>query len=142
MPRNTLDTRDNPGSRTDTIPPVEPLDCRISIQPGYVLIERPVGYEIAMDELAKMLVELFAACKDANCRKVLVLGSEAKVNLTVADIHAFGVQATELPLQVAVVESHDASEADVRFLETVMKNRGSSIRFFDTETEAKDWLGV
>ena len=89
-----------------------------------------------------MLKEVSTFCKEAGCTKVLVLGAKTKVSLTVADIYGFGIEAAKLRLQVAVVESHDASNADVRFLETVMWNRGGSIQFFDAEKEAKDWLEV
>ena len=43
---------------------------------------------------------------------------------------------------MAIVESHDASIDDVKFLETVAQNRGGPLKFFDTEIAAKDWLGV
>ena len=95
-----------------------------------------------MSDQAALLTEVSTFCKKAGCKKVLIRGRKTKVNLTVADIHLFGTEAAKLRLQVAVVESHDASNADVRFLETVMWNRGGSIQFFDAEKEAKDWLEV
>jgi hypothetical protein len=93
-----------------------------------------------LSEQAAMLKEVSTFCKEAGCTKVLVLGPKTKVNLTVVDIYGFGTEAAKLHLQVAVVESHDASKEDVSFLETVMQNRGGSIRFFDTEKKAKAWL--
>lgn len=115
-------------------------DYKISIQPDYVLIERPLGYEVVLSEQAAMLKEVSTFCKEAGCTKVLVLGPKTKVNLTVVDIYGFGREAAKLRLQVAVVESHDASKKNVSFLETVMRNRGGSIQFFDTEKKAKEWL--
>jgi hypothetical protein len=47
-----------------------------------------------------------------------------------------------MQLPIAMAESHDASDEDVSFLENVVANRGEPIRFFDTEREAKDWLGI
>ena len=85
-----------------------------------------------------MLKEVSAFCKEAGCKRVLVLGSRTKVNLTLADIQVFGTEAAKLRLQVAVVESHDASNEYVNFLENVMWNRGGSIQFFDDEKEAQD----
>ena len=117
-------------------------DYKISMKPSYVLVERPPGYEVVLSDQAAMLTEVSTICEAAGCKKVLILGRETKVKLTVADIHLFGTEAAKLRLQVAVVESHDASNADVRFLETVMWNRGGSIQFFDAEKEAKDWLEV
>lgn len=95
-----------------------------------------------MSDQPAMLMEVSTICSEAGCRKVLIIGPKTKVNLTVADIYALGAEAAKLHLQVALVESHDASKEDVSFLETVMWNRGSSIRFFDTEQEAKDWLAI
>jgi len=46
----------------------------------------------------------------------------------------------KIRLQIAVVESHDASKDDGRFLETVVFNRGGPLQFFDTEDKARDWL--
>ena len=112
------------------------------MQPGYVLVERPVGYEVVLSEQPAMLMEISTFCNEAGCRKVLIIGPKTKVNLTVADIYALGAEAANLRLQVALVESHDASKEDVSFLETVIWNRGGSIRFFDTEQEAKDWLAI
>ena len=115
-------------------------DYKISTQPGYVLIERPLGYEVVLSEQAAMLKEVSTFCKEAGCTKVLVLGPKTKVSLTVADLYGFGIEAAKLRLQVAVVESHDASKEDVSFLETVMRNRGGWIQFFDTKEKAKEWL--
>ena len=115
---------------------------RTSIQPGYVLVERPVGYEVVSSEQPAMLMEISTFCNEAACRKVLIIGPKTKVSLTVADIYSLGAEAANLRLQVALVESHDASKEDVNFLETVMRNRGGSIQFFETEREAKDWLAI
>ena len=114
---------------------------RISIQPGYVLVERPMDYEVVWSEQPARLMEISALCKEACCQKVLVLGPRTKVRLSTRDIFNLGEMIGELGLQVAVAELHDASNKDVKFLQTVAINRGSPIRFFDNEQDAKDWLG-
>ena len=113
---------------------------KISIEPGYVLVERPENYEVIWSEQPAKLMEIAAACKKADCRKVLIMGSRTKVNLSVADIFDLGEKISKLQLQIAVVESHDASNEEVNFLEAVTMNRGRPIQFFDNEQDAKDWL--
>ena len=89
-----------------------------------------------------MLMEMSTFCKEAGCRKVLILGPKTKVDLAVLDIYDLGKEIAKLDLRIAMVESHDASNEDVYFLETVVWNRGGPIQFFDTEKEAKDWLEI
>ena len=115
---------------------------KISVQPGYLLVERPEDYEVVWSEQLARLREISAAYKDAGCRKVLVLGPRTRVRLSMVDIFNLGEEIAKSGLQVAVVESHDASSDKVGFLETVVSNRGRPIQFFDNEQEAKDWLGV
>jgi hypothetical protein len=114
----------------------------MSLQPGYVLVERPQDYEVVLKEQPATLMEMSAFCKAAACLKVLILGPKTKVNLSELDIIDLGKEIGKLNLQIAVVESHDASNEDVCFLENVALNRGGSIRFFDTQKEAKGWLRV
>lgn len=115
---------------------------QISIQPGYVLVERPPDYEVVWTEQPAELKKISAFCKEAGCRKMLVLGPRTKVTLSLLDIYNLGEEITKLGLQIAVVELHDASKEDVKFLEDVVINRGISIQFFDNEQDAKDWLGI
>lgn len=117
-------------------------DYNISIQDGYVLVERPEGYEVVANALPAMLMKLSAFCKTASCQKVLVLGPKTQVDLALLDIYDLGSEIANLHLQIAMVESHDVSDEDVSFLENVVANRGGPIRFFDTEKEAKEWLEV
>ena len=81
-------------------------------------------------------------CKEAGCQKVLVRGPKTKVRLSMSEIYRLGEHLATLGLQVAVVESHDESAENVKFLENVAANRGSPIQFFDAEQDAKDWLGI
>ncbi len=121
---------------------MENLEQKISIQPGYVLVERPPDYEVVWSEQPARLMEISAFCKEAGCRKVLVVGPRTKVTLSTFDIFELGEEIAKLGLQIAVVELHDASKEDVRFLELVATNRGRAIQFFDNEQDAKDWLGI
>ncbi len=89
-----------------------------------------------------MLTEMSAACEEAGCRKVLILGPKTKVNLEIFDIYDLGEQIARLHLKIAIVESHDASKDDESFLENVAFNRGGPLQFFINEEEARDWLEI
>ena len=115
---------------------------KISIQPGYVLVERPDDYEAVSSSQPAMLMELSVACKEAGCRKVMILGSSTKVRLSVPEIIELGEGIAKIGLRIAVVEKHDASAEDVELLENVATNRGGPIQFFDNEEDAKVWLSI
>ncbi len=115
---------------------------KISIQPGYVLVERPQDYRVVLNEQSARLMEISAACKEAGSRKVLILGPKTKVRLSVSDIYNLGQEIAKLGLRIALVESHDASKENEGFLINVVTNRGVPIQFFDNEQDAKDWLEI
>jgi hypothetical protein len=114
----------------------------ISIQSGYVLMENPPDHEIIWSEEQTKLRALAEVCREAGCHKVPVVGAKAKVHLTTMDIFNLGEEIAKMGIKVAIVEAHDASQDDETFLKIVASNRGSLIQFFDTEADAKDWLGV
>lgn len=113
---------------------------KISVRRDYILVERPKDYEVVLDEMPAMLAELSAACKEAGCRKVLILGPKTHARLETMEIHDLGNLIATTRLQIAIVELHDAPDDDVAFLETVVFNRGGPLQFFRDETEAKNWL--
>ena len=115
-------------------------DYQISLQSGYVLVERSPGYRVALDKMPAFLREISAFCDETRCRKVLILGSQTNVDLSIVDLFDLGEQIAESRLQIAIVESHDASDEDEYFLETVVFNRGGPLQFFETEESAKEWL--
>jgi len=114
----------------------------VSIQPGYVLVEDPPDYDVVLSEQAAKLQAISAACTQSGYKNVLVRGTQANVRLTPAEMFKFGESVAKLGIKAAIVNSHDASMEDEGFLETVATNRGSPIRFFDNEQDARDWLGV
>ena len=115
---------------------------KISVQPGYVLIERAQDYKVVWSEQPAFLREISAVCKEAGCQKVLILGPRTKVRLTMSEILDLGKGIAKLGVQIAVAESHDASNEDVKFLENTVGYRGVPFKFFDNEQDAKGWLGV
>ena len=118
------------------------LEQQISIQPGYVLVKRPPGYKVIREEQSAELMKISAYCKEADCGKVLVLGPRTTVMLSGFEIFNLGEEIAKLGLQIAVVESHNASKGDVRLLESLVNYRGCPFKFFDNEQYAKDWLGI
>ena len=114
----------------------------ISIQPGYVLVDDPPDYEVIWSEQPAKMQAIFAACSEAGVRKVLIRGSNTHVKLTSSQMLGFGQEIAKLHLQIAILNLSDASVEDGRFISDVATNRGSRIRFFENEQEAKDWLKV
>lgn len=115
---------------------------KISIQPGYVLVEDPPNYDVVWTEQPPKLRAMSAACSEAGYNKALIRGSKSNVKLTGAEIFKLGVEVAKLNLLVAVVTQHDTSKDTERFIENVVANRGLPIQFFENEQDAKDWLGV
>jgi hypothetical protein len=76
------------------------------------------------------------------CSKVLLLGRDTKVNLSPSQLLRLADQIAESNLQIAVVESHDASHQEVSFLRAIVLTRGRPIQFFDSELDARKWLGI
>ena len=116
-------------------------DYKISTERSYILVERSRDYEVVWSEQPAMLQKIADSCKEAGCKKVLVVGPRTRVSLSVTDIFNLGQEIAKLDLKIAVVELHDASNDDVKFLENVAMNRGGPIRFFDNQQEAEAWLG-
>ena len=114
----------------------------ISIQPGYVLVEDPPDYDLIWSEQPRKLQVIAAACSEAGTRKVLIRGTTVNVKMTPIEFFAFGEAVGKLGLNVAVVTQIDAPKEDSRLFENVAANRGSQMRLFDNEQDARDWLGV
>ncbi len=121
---------------------VSSRNYKVSTKPDYILVERLGFYEVDLNVFPVMLAEIMAACEIAGCSKVLVLGQQTKVNLPPSKIYDLAEQIADSNLQMAIVESHDASHQEVSFLRAIVLTRGRPIQFFDTEVDAKKWLGV
>jgi len=113
-----------------------------TFQVDYLQIERPEGCEIVLHEQPQFLSELAEGCKKAGVEKVLILGKRVKVRMSTLDLLDLGERVARLGLKIAVVESHDASAESVDFLESVARNRGGALEFFDEEGSARQWLGA
>ncbi len=114
----------------------------ISIRSGYVLVEDPPNYDVVWIEQPPKLRAISAACSEAGYDKVLIRGSQANVKLTPMQFFLLGQEVGKLNLKIAVSTFHDASREDERLLENAATNRGSPVRFFKKEQDAKDWLGI
>jgi hypothetical protein len=118
------------------------INQTISIKDGYVLVERPAGYEVNLSDQKLQLKKIAAACDEVGNRKVLIVGPRTKVNLSVFDIFHLGCLIAKYKLQVAVVELHDASTKDKNFFETVIANRWIPTKFFNNEKDARKFLKI
>jgi hypothetical protein len=115
---------------------------KISVKTDHVLVERSPGYEVVMADQPTTLAEWSKVCETTGIKKVLVLGHDTKVHLSLMDIFELGQKLAKLGLQIAVVETHDASTSSVEFLESVATIRGGPLKFFGDERSAKDWLEI
>ena len=114
----------------------------ISFQSGYVLVEDPPNYDAVWNEQRLKFQAISAACSEAGYTNVLIRGSQTNVKLTTAQIFALGQEIAKLKLTIAIVSRHGAAKEGERLLENAATNRGSPVRFFDNEQDARDWLGV
>jgi len=114
----------------------------ISIQSGYVLIEESPDFNLIRAELQPLLQAIEAACHKAQNRNVIIRGPKTKVKLSTMETLIFAREIAKLNLTIAITNQHDASKDFESLLEDVATNRGSPIRFFSSEEDAKDWLGV
>ena len=118
------------------------LNYKVIIWHDHVVIERPDEYEIDLDDMPAMLNEMSAACQKIGSSKVLMRGQKTKVNLSTSQIYDLGTEIASWNLHIAIVEKHDASNEEVNALKAVVVSNGPPIQFFDTEFEARSWLGV
>lgn len=112
-------------------------DCR-----DHIVIERPPGHVVVMEDQPQILSALSAACEKAGCNKVLVIGPQTRVLLSAFDILELGKEIAKMGLQMAIVERHDALEDAESLLVSAASNRGGTVQFFDNTRDAKKWLEV
>lgn len=123
--------------------PMKKPEYDISIQAGYVLVEDPPNYVVVREDIPAKLAAISGKCSEAGVNKVLVRTESANIRLGVTGLFYTGVDIATSRLKVAfVVTSHDATVDDEAFMETVVCNRGGSVQFFQSESEAIDWLDV
>jgi hypothetical protein len=121
---------------------VENLEQAISIRHDYVLVERPSEYRVVLSKQARDLLEISAACNKSACKKVLVLGPKTKISLSAFDIMELGEEIAKHGLQMAFADVHDASSDAMSLLEITVSRRGGAIKFFDSVTDAENWLEI
>ena len=59
-----------------------------------------------------------------------------------SELFELGKAIARQQLMIAFATEHDASAENARLFQNVATDRGSPIRFFDTEADARAWLGV
>ena len=114
----------------------------IKIESGYVLVEDPPDFVVVWSEQPDRLQAISDVCSEAGVRKVLMLGGNTHVQLAINEVLYLGREIGKHNLTVAVVNRHDAPDEYLSLVEDVAINRGGSIRFFQNEQDAKDWLDI
>ncbi len=117
-------------------------NIKITRRQGYMIVDRPARYTVKPDYEIRLYEQLVDACRQAHCKNVLMRGPDTRVNLSTMEVLDLGAHIADTRLNVAVAETHNASQDDVEFLQNVVWNRGGALRFFDSEREALHWLGV
>ena len=106
------------------------------------MVEEPAGFEVVWEEQKSRLHEITAACSKANTNKVLILGPLTKVNLSTTELLLLSKEIAKKDLHVALVVSTDISSELESFFEDIASNRGSPMKFFKHEKDARDWLSL
>ena len=114
----------------------------ITHQTGYILVEDPPNYSVVWSDLPSKIEAVSTACEEANCRKVLIRGTTVKMHLTTRELFELGNAIAKLRLQIAIVNTSGVLKEDKALLEEVAANDNSTLRFFDDEDSALDWLCV
>lgn len=111
-----------------------------SLHSGYVLVERPAGYELTYQSCLEGLTEITRHCDGSGCRRVLIVGPGTDVKLSVKEIYKLGKEISKQRLKIAIFESHGVTSEEMTFLETLVTCRGLPLRFFGNQQEATTWL--
>lgn len=106
------------------------------------MVEVPPNHVVDRNDTRK--IDAFAAyCVEMGVSKVLIRAPVVAVKLSTMEIFAAAERIVQSKLRIAFcVSNHEASQRDVSFFETVAVNRGGSVKFFESESEALDWLGT
>jgi hypothetical protein len=118
------------------------LNHVVSLQQDHVLVEEPADFEVIWEEQKSRLNEIAAVCGEGNTNKVLILGPETKVHLSVIELLLLAKGIAKLDLRVALVVNTNLSSELESFFKDIASNRGSPMQFFTTEKDAKDWLNI
>jgi hypothetical protein len=131
-----------PSANSRRIANMTNLNHIVSLQSDHVLVEEPAGFEVIWEEQKSRLNEIAAVCAEGDTNKVLILGPETKVHLSVIELLLLAKGIAKLDLRVALVVNTDLSSELESFFKDIASNRGSPMQFFKTEKDAGDWLNI
>jgi len=118
-------------------------DFEIIFRGSYIHILLADTYEITPPGVEKMWQATIEACRKYNCNKVLSEGNIHARKLKAWDAYNSGSQGSEIPaLRHACLFYNYQPDDMSEFFKTVSANRGTSIEFFKSKSEALKWLGV
>jgi hypothetical protein len=117
-------------------------DFTLEFRGNCVHVRLAADYEITPEGMARHWSALIAFSKEHNCTRVLSEGINPRGRMGTTDAYDSATQAAAggLISKVACFWEGYVPDELTRFFETVASNRGLSVRFFSTRTEALRWL--
>lgn len=119
-------------------------DFKFSFRTDHVHIQLAPDFEVNSSHMAALWTELGAFCKDKNCWLVLCEGIKPTRQMDVLDAYESGVRLAEAGRGIRMAcywEQYTPDKLTSHF-ENVSTNRGVQVRFFLSQREAVEWLGI
>jgi hypothetical protein len=109
---------------------------------GIVIVDREPGFIADPASIAEAWELIAQTCRQNNCKRVLILGSVDVAPLDMADVFEAGIGASSIAdgTRLAFSLSDFRPDEATHFFQTVALNRGTVAKFFDDESEAREWL--
>jgi len=117
----------------------------VSEMPTYLHVR--VAGQNSPETVRAYLAEIYALCVQRNSSAILIEEDLAGPGLRVLDIFDIAAKSSEWawppPRRIAYVDvNKEHSFSDMKFAETVARNRGGEIRIFESVKDAEEWLRV
>ncbi|NTU96310.1 MAG: DUF4180 domain-containing protein [Chlorobiaceae bacterium] len=109
---------------------------------GGILYVEASGYDHCLADVEEYVIGLHKVCLESGVQLVLCDESAVKNDLSCLDTYEVGLFLSRFVptyLRIAIVFNPDTS-FDIRFLESMLINRGQQIRIFTDTASAREWL--
>ena len=115
----------------------------ITFHDGYLHIMHPDKFVILSKDIEALWQNLFEACRNYRCNRVLNVGQVDLSQLRAFDSYSAGTQAGEIQgLRMACLFHGYEPDERAEFFKTVASNRGAKVDFFTDRAAALEWLGI
>lgn len=110
----------------------------------HIHITHPPGFVFSPASIGEVWGLVERACKQYDCRRVLIEAREFKRDLDTATAFDSGIAASRIVpgLKVALCFPGYRPDDVSAFFKTVALNRGTLIEFFEDADEAREWLSL